>query len=189
MQKINYARLGEAQLYYEDKKYSYIETPWMVTEQIDAITKPHGIQSNIVANKDKVLLASGEQAFLYQYLKGYLPKGDFQTITPCFRNEPYDMTHSKVFMKLELISTSVVDKPTLEIMIRDAFNFFLERIPDPYKGGLKIVETGRETYDIELYGIELGSYGIRSCEFLDWVYGTGLAEPRFSNALEMIKKL
>lgn len=35
-------------------------------------------------------------------------------------------------------------------------------------------------YDITYKGIELGSYGMRKCEFLEWVYGTGCAEPRLS---------
>lgn len=31
--------------------------------------------------------------------------------------------------------------------------------------------------------IELGSYGVRRAFFGTWVYGTGIAEPRFSKAL------
>jgi len=34
---------------------------------------------------------------------------------------------------------------------------------------------------------ELGSYGIRSCEFLDWIYATGVAEPRFSSLINLKK--
>lgn len=40
--------------------------------------------------------------------------------------------------------------------------------------------------DIVFRGIELGSYGIREHKYLKWVYGTGLAEPRFSNVLQTI---
>ena len=45
-------------------------------------------------------------------------------------------------------------------------------------------ETG---FDIEINGNELGSYGIRSCEFLEWIYGTGCAEPRTSNLIQLFK--
>jgi aspartyl-tRNA synthetase len=40
-------------------------------------------------------------------------------------------------------------------------------------------------FDIELNGIELGSYGIRRNQEnkLLWIHGTGLAEPRFSNVV------
>ena len=42
-----------------------------------------------------------------------------------------------------------------------------------------------EGYDIVLNGIEVGSYGIRQHENLRWIYGTGIAEPRFSTALKI----
>jgi hypothetical protein len=34
--------------------------------------------------------------------------------------------------------------------------------------------------DLTIDGIEIGSYGIRAYNAITWVYGTGLAEPRFS---------
>jgi hypothetical protein len=37
-------------------------------------------------------------------------------------------------------------------------------------------------HDIELNGIEIGSYGWRQNQDIIWAYGTGLAEPRFSIA-------
>jgi hypothetical protein len=42
--------------------------------------------------------------------------------------------------------------------------------------------------DIELGGIELGSYGYRSYGRLHWIYGTGFAEPRFSQAVRKCRK-
>ena len=41
----------------------------------------------------------------------------------------------------------------------------------------------KELYDIDYHGIELGSYGIRHCQFLNWIYGTGCAEPRLSKVM------
>jgi hypothetical protein len=40
-----------------------------------------------------------------------------------------------------------------------------------------------ESYDIECNGVELGSYGVRHFENIDWIYGTGLAEPRLSTVM------
>jgi hypothetical protein len=50
---------------------------------------------------------------------------------------------------------------------------------------IKIVKTNIG-YDLELNNIELGSYGVRKYGQLHWVYGTGLAEPRFSKVCEII---
>jgi len=44
---------------------------------------------------------------------------------------------------------------------------------------IKTIELNK-SYDIEFNGIELGSYGIRECEYLSWIYATGCAEPRLS---------
>ena len=37
-----------------------------------------------------------------------------------------------------------------------------------------------EGYDLQIGGVEVGSYGVRSHRGFKWAYGTGLAEPRFS---------
>ena len=38
--------------------------------------------------------------------------------------------------------------------------------------------------DLEIAGIEVGSYGIRHHELVGhWAFGTGLAEPRYSQAM------
>ena len=34
--------------------------------------------------------------------------------------------------------------------------------------------------------IELGSYGIRSNDFIEYIYGTGLAEPRLTKTLNLL---
>lgn len=188
MRKINYTLFGMAQQHYEQEGFHPVEVPWMVTSEVSNITKPFGIESNIVANKKKELVASGEQSFLYQYLKGYLPKGTYQTVTPCFRNEPYDLTHSKQFMKLELIDTGMPDEISLDMMVKSSFKFFKSIMPKKLHEHLKIVETGSKMFDIELGGYELGSYGIRECEFLKWIYGTGIAEPRFSQVVSILDK-
>lgn len=172
---INYHFLDQSTYFYEQRGYKRIESPWTVTEAISNITKPPGAKNLSIKEKDKVLVASGEQSFLYLYLKGFLPKGRFQTITPCFRDEVFDNCHTKYFMKNELIDTENVTEVGLREVVKDAVEFFNSIL----KVGIDLVTTP-EGYDLECGGIELGSYGIRNCDFLRWIYGTGCAEPRLS---------
>jgi hypothetical protein len=175
---IDYARLGRSVEHYEKVGYTHVEVPWTVTQAVSNITKPPGAGEYLINSKNKVLVASGEQGFLYLALKGFLPPGKFQAITPCFRDEPFDVSHTKYFMKNELIIT---DDPSIEMVkkiIGDALEYFHTEHPT---GVLRVVETAVGC-DIELNGIELGSYGLRKTSFLTWVYGTGLAEPRFTMA-------
>lgn len=90
-------------------------------------------------------------------------------------------------MKNELIITDDVTEENLKKVINDAKEFFskyinvkVECILDTYN------KLSPMTYDIvtEDGEIELGSYGIRTCGFLKWIYGTGVAEPRLSKAIE-----
>lgn len=177
---IDYARLDRSLNFYQEFGFERIESPWTVTKAISNITKPSGGKDWEIAGKDKVLVASGEQSFLYLYLKGFLPKGSYQTITPCFREEPFDITHSKYFIKNELIITDDISDNKLDSIVNICKNFFEKEL----EMKIDIVKT-EQGFDLEYNGIELGSYGIRSCEYLDWIYATGLAEPRMS----MIKNI
>lgn len=177
---INYKILHDSLIHYGSKGYDRIETPWTVSEYVDNITKPKDRISFQLKHNNKCLVASGEQSFLYLYLKDFLPKGRFQTITPCYRYESFDYLHTKYFMKNELIRTDSVNSFTLEEMIEHSMSFFEKHLP---KDKLKI-EKIDESFDITIDGIELGSYGIRECEFLKWIYGTGCAEPRLSKLIE-----
>lgn len=192
---VNYQLLQDSIKYYEFNGYTRIETPWIVDAAVDRITKPEESPSLVVHPYDGLgwhdekmapyrgcLVASGEQSFLQLYLQGNLPKGQFQTTTPCFRDDRLDYEHSKWFMKTELIKTDVVDMKELNIMVDKALAFFKNYIPDAY------VMSDTHGYDIIGGGMELGSYGIRSCEFLNWIYGTGCAEPRLSKAIAQYEK-
>jgi hypothetical protein len=171
---IDYGRLDRSIAFYEDKGFSRVEIPWLVTKEISAITKPDDKNEWEVIGKNKVLVASGEQSFLYQYTKGFLPKGKYMGITPCFRDDYFDTTHAKYFIKNELIITDDVSTPALVSLINDCKEFFEKELDDE----VKLIKT-EDGFDLEYEGIELGSYGIRSCAILDWIYGTALAEPRF----------
>lgn len=78
---INYKILDESINFYEKSGFSRVESPWTVTQQISQITKPQDKIDFEIKHNGKVLVASGEQSFLYLYLKGFLPKGRFQTVT------------------------------------------------------------------------------------------------------------
>jgi hypothetical protein len=180
---IDYGRIDRSINFYENCGFSRIESPWTVTKEISGITKPEGKTDWEILGKNKVLVASGEQSFLYLYLKGFLPKGKYQTITPCFRDEAFDKTHTKYFIKNELIITDVVSEKSLDNIIHYCKQFFESELKvDVF---VKKTEIG---YDLEVNGIEIGSYGIRSCEYLDWVYGTGVAEPRLTMIKNIINK-
>ncbi len=175
---INYSILHECELYYSNLGYQRIEVPWMVSEYVDKVTKPESVPSFKIEVNQKCLVASGEQSFLELYMKRYLPKGKFFTTTPCFRYELRDDLHCKTFMKSEVIITDAVNEETLLELVNQALLFFQYYLPDA-----KVVKT-EIGYDIEINGNELGSYGIRSCEFLDWIYGTACAEPRLSRLIK-----
>lgn len=194
MINIDYQKIADAEKYYISKGYKRIEAPWWVSRKIANLTKPEGKGDFLIESNQKVLVASGEQSFLYMANKGRLLQGEFLTTTPCFRNDSIGMLHRKCFLKTELIKTDKVNSKELKKMIDLSYNFFLNYFP---KEELKIVKIGDLEFDIELHlkdkenptVIELGSYGIRSCEFLEWIYGTGCAEPRLSRALQVKKYL
>jgi hypothetical protein len=176
---IDYKIISNSIDYYKNCGFQRIESPWTVTEAISNITKPSDKAQEFILNKkNKVLVASGEQSFLYLYLKGFLPLGKYQTVTPCFRDEIFDWTHSKYFIKNELIDTSDTSESNLEKITDKCFYFFRKYLDD-----VKIVKTDIG-YDIMSGDIELGSYGIRTCQFLKWIYATGVAEPRLSNTIK-----
>lgn len=206
---IHFHYLVAAQWSYKEFGYTTIDVPWWATRDIANLTKNPELPANneyeLSLNK-KCLIASGEQGFLYMANKGQLPTGRYQAITPCFRNEPHDALHQKQFMKLELIDYTDTHTPwklapdatelneRIEDMVDDALETF--DILSQKKMTIRAVKTddtaasrvpGTVAYDIEGQyegkWIELGSYGARRAVFGTWVFGTGLAEPRFSKVL------
>lgn len=182
---IDYFKIAKSVNTYVQLGYIQMEAPWWVSKEILDITTPKDIPNVYhVPLNNKYLVASAEQGFLYIAAKGRLPAGRYQSVTPCFRDEPIGVLSRRCFIKNELIDTADVSKRSLEQMILDAMHFFGQYVPE---SDLEVVSTGYESKDILYKGIELGSYGIRSCEFLQWVYGTGCAEPRLSHAIQKVK--
>jgi hypothetical protein len=179
---IDYSKISDSIFHYNKLGYQRIESPWTVTKAISDITAPPNTTYFTIEEKNKVLVASGEQSLLYLYNKGFLPKGKFQTITPCFRNDSFDEMHTKYFIKNELMITDDISYDSVTKIINDAYSFFKFFFKNDV--GLTTIKTGENSWDICYRNNELGSYGIRSCSFLNWIYGTGVAEPRLSKILE-----
>lgn len=179
---INYKLLQDSIDYYNLHHFVRVEIPWTVSPYVDDITRPIEKKPFQLNVNNKRLVASGEQSFLYQYLKGFLPKGQFMGITPCFRNESIDYLHMQYFMKNELIKTDIVNEIELEKIINICINFYQQYFNDK----LNVIKTDIG-YDIMINKYELGSYGIRESDFLRWIYATGCAEPRLSTLIEKFK--
>lgn len=188
MNMINYSRIGEALGYYEKLcKYKLIEVPWLVSKEAIDVTKPPALRYfDTFAGH---LVGSGEQSLL-EIRSRLTPNQRYVCATPCFRDEPEeDYLHLQYFFKVELMHVLPVDeKAAMENMLKEAHDYHAKH--KNYATGfytaqptVDVVATS-EGFDINVNGIEVGSYGIREYNKFLWVYGTGLAEPRFTQALE-----
>lgn len=185
---INYNIIAQSIEFYEKKGFIRLEAPWWVSKDIMSITAPLNHENDyFVSTNNKFLVASGEQSFLYMASKGRLLEGKFQTVTPCFRNESIGRFSKKCFLKNELIITGKVNEHILNELINTSLLFFKTIIPTKMHDHIKIIKTN-EGYDINLGNIEIGSYGIRECEILKWIYGTGCAEPRLTRAIMALER-
>lgn len=189
---VNWSRLGRAVDFYTQRGYTYVEAAWAVSPEATAITCPRPEFTGEVAQWGS-LVGSAEQSFIQMMMDETLPSGKFVACTPCVRlGDAVDDLHQIGFMKVELFRTDRVDDSAVESVIEDARlfmnlelgqNFLFDPTAAPR---VERVQT-HEGFDLELYGIEVGSYGRRSHPSMwkDWICGTGLAEPRFSTAWAM----
>ncbi len=182
---ISYSRIAKAIDYYTKLGYQYIEVPWLVEREAANLAAPEG--TRLFETFAGCLPASAEQSFYSMILDGQLPPGRYQAVTPCYRDEPllnhWTQTH---FLKLELIyvlpETPLRARPLIGLVLEDAYNFMTSQ-------GVQIsIKDGLDDLSRDLVScprnIELGSYGLRQAGGHSWIYGTGLAEPRFSRVLE-----
>lgn len=180
---VNWALLAQAQNYYNEAGYQYCEVPYMVPEEYSLLTKPHNDQSFVLQHdlflkQPHELVGSAEQGFIYLMATNQLTHSKLCSITPCFRTEQYSSTHLPWFMKCELFHLSQ-SKEDCQLMIDCALKFFSKYVPTK---NLEVVQTSEESWDINLNHLEIGSFGIRHFEFGTFIYGTGLALPRFETA-------
>lgn len=178
---VNWSTLAEALEFYPLHGYRRIELPWFQPPTIIAETCPNP-DAIIMAGDFGGLVGSAEQSFMAADFDGAIGTGKFVSLTPCFRNEPVvDELHLVTFMKVELYNNEDTKPGAVFEMIRLAQRFM--SIATGYEPN--VVETA-DGFDLEIGGVEVGSYGVRTRRGKMWVYGTGVAEPRLSTAATML---
>jgi hypothetical protein len=176
--EINWENLIRTLRHYQANDFTYIEVPWTVPPEITKVTYPKRIEGQNTLWGD--IVGSAEQSFIYLADREGLPSGKYCALTPCFRVEKeINRRNRPYFMKVELFQSIRVNEASLHAIIDQAMDWFKQLAPN---GNLEIVNTD-EGLDIDLNGMEIGSYGIRKYKNIHWIYATALAEPRFSVAL------
>lgn len=176
---VDWDLLANAAQYYSRLGYQEIDLPYLADHDYVMMTCPD--EKYTLRTEKGTLVGSAEQSFFWYDMIGKLPKGKFFAITPCFRNEEsFTRLHRLTFMKLELYVNDDVGETSLNRVIEDAYLF--DKLFSKDFAGVDIVKTGDNECDIEVNGIEVGSYGIRIVNNTSWIYGTGLALPRFTQA-------
>lgn len=175
---ISFTHFLTAAAYYSASGYVPSEAPMVIAEAASALTAPPGVVELYHA-PGRVYVASAEQSFLDRVMREDNPPTRGMYLTPCVRDElVLDDLHLRVFLKLELIHFGGTERDLPE-MLRMARGFYSRYIP------VEEVDTVSGTDLVSPEGVELGSYGVRSVNGLSYVYGTGLAEPRFSYARQL----
>lgn len=174
-----YKNIYKALEFYKGLGYTCIDTPWVVDDSIINITKPKDRKAINVPFLNGSLVGSGEQGFIKLVLNGELQGGNYVTVTPCFRDEPFiDALHRNYFMKCELISIGRFRKDPLNLLM-DAYRYFVTVVQHPEE--LEVITIDHKlSYDLNYKEIEIGSYGANDTNDIGWTFGTGIAEPRLS---------
>lgn len=198
MVQIDYGRLALAKEFYSDQGFTYIEVPWIVRPGSVDVTLPS--DKRRFDTLDGALVGSGEQSFFD--MRDSLKPGKYQTITPCFRDEVVTEWNHRHFMKLELIQVLEVARKPKDLDQSQWKTLYCVMVPYMMSvataffkmcSGLNSLTPHLATvvtdigYDIELNGVEVGSYGCREHDGFRWIYGTGCAEPRLSQALAIMQ--
>lgn len=193
---IDYHKIATAIRHYNKAGFKYIEVPWIVSKESMIITAPLNVR--LFSTFAGELVASGEQSFLE--IRKELLKADgfpatYQCVTPCFRDEANpDELHLQYFIKNELIGINWhtfenkehIPWALLNYIIRKALDFFKKFAKSE---DIKVIDAPMPNSivnrDIMIKGIEVGSYGYRYIDDFAWCYGTGCAEPRLSQVIDM----
>lgn len=201
--------IADAVAHYQKLGYLYTEVPWIVDELFSCFTcsEPEKI---VYTQDETTLIGSAEQSFFMEVFKGTLKVNQlYTTVSPCFRPRDNDSStyHYPQFHKVELgayAQCPPAANSLLESIKEDALAFFASFIDKNEiffkKEDIKLVSIS--SYEIETLNnldfyykdIEIGSYGIRKItskrteSTYFWVFGTGLAEPRFSELLKSTNK-
>lgn len=175
---ISYENISKALASYKALGYTYIDVPWIVDNDSIDSTKPSDRKSISIA-ENAHLVGSAEQSFYHMIKNELLQHGKYVAATPCFRDENViDELHKNYFFKVELINyTPDVPSSTDVFTITEHALFVFNKLKRKVRFER---EHTHEGFDINVNGVEIGSYGVRQINGHNWVYGTGIAEPRFS---------
>lgn len=188
-ESIDYLKISHAILAFKSMGFEYREVPWIVPNDVAELTTPKNTCNLLVykdvgpTNSDKelsgALIGSAEQGFLqvYDTLK---VGGEYVAVSPCFRVEqtfsPGNVQDQ--FFKVELFIKDPGDRNlAVAHLVSSA-----RRLMNTWERNIAEVKT-EAGIDLQIRGVEVGSYGFRESGRFRWVYGTGLALPRFDYAL------
>lgn len=191
--EISWSRTARAVKFYRSNGFCYVETPWVVPKITAQVTFPDD------SLPDPVHVGSAEQGFLDLMFQSSapdpLPSGytrlhpgqPYVSAGPCFRPQDAILEdHNPWFFKVELF---IFGDPQiaglLEPLIHKAEAYFESELSIRHHEQSRRVPT-LEGVDLYLGDLEIGSYGVRTHDGRTWVYGTGLAEPRFSLAMTRV---
>jgi len=177
---------------YMERDYKYIDTPWLVDEYIakatidDPNVEPFRLDPKIERGH---IVGSAEQGFLQLMYDNKLSAGKYVSAGPCFRNEPVlDAHHQRTFFKVELcdylgVSSDLKSHEILDLVYKVAQSATLVLSDLAPRCDLVAQSTDKFSIDLMVNGVEVGSYGFRNELGHMWVYGTGLALPRFDRVI------
>lgn len=189
---IDYNLLNKALKYFSKRGFKQVEVPWRVSKE--AINATFNSNESFKSD-DKFLVGSAEQGFLELQLQGKLTSsGQYMSVSPCFRNEKVDYYHQQEFIKLELIyfSNFEISKDDIQFVVfRQFVVSFITKKLNIKPSDIIIMQTNDKnslySEDILINGFEYGSYGVRKFNDIYYIYGTGIALPRFSKIYKTLK--
>jgi hypothetical protein len=184
------ARITRSVKLWEEAGASFVSLPWTAPRAIIESTRPMWAGKDTQTQHD-FLVASGEQSFLWLDEEGRLPENKLCVgWSPCFRDEHnFDDIHNYYFLKAEVyrrLGEGEDGERVLEQIVHTAA-CIMETI-----GGVRPTKVVMAPWqiDLELAGLEVGSYGCRPRpNGRPYLYATALAEPRFSLALAAAEEL
>lgn len=170
MFNIDLPLLYKALNYYESLGYQMISTPYLINKDIIDITLPDNREAK--EHNGLYYVGSAEQSAYQLFKDGKLPYDKWMMLTPCQRDEEIlDDNHLEIFLKLELMLKG------------NQYNKIIEDVLSFYNNDNCIVISTEQGKDILFNNIEIGSFGTREVFWQDFSFGTGLAMPRYTQAL------
>lgn len=183
--------LHRALIWWQGRGFKFVDLPWTVPKEYSDATRPADCRD--IPTLHGSFVASGEQSFLQLWSEDRLPADAPGYIgwTPCLRDEVLDETHQHGFMKVEWFVPAQVEAAPLwsarlhELLAlqSEMFQAVARLAGRPLAAPVWRCVIGPEQVDLMVGDLEVGSYGRRYFNGRPYFYGTGLALPRFAQAL------